>query len=568
MFNLSSFPFPAALVRVLLALLFAAGSLPSVAQTPAWQSAQAMASLEYGSVQATAVDAAGNVYLAGGFSVNIMVGNIMLTSHGNQDAFVAKFNLASNQFMWVQQVGGIGDDYIEALAVSGTSVYVAGSFRGSVSFGATTLSNMGYYSDVFVTKLTDAGSFVWAQQAGGTSHDNARALAVSGSSVYVAGAFFSPTASFGATTLTNTDATAPTSDVFVAKLTDVGSTSNFVWAQQAGGSNYDQVIGLAVSGSSVYVAGDFYSPTASFGDTTLTNTDATAATSDVFVAKLTDAGSTSNFVWAQQAGGMGYDGASELAVSGTSVYAAGAFSSPTASFGAATLTNTGLYDMFVTKLTDAGSTSNFVWAQQAGGAGRDQVMALAVSSTNVYVAGAFSSPTASFGAATLTNTGLYDMFVTKLTDAGSTSNFVWAQQVGGIGNDYAEALAVSGTSVYVAGSFSSRTISFGTNTLTNPSGIANSVGFLASLTDPTLTATTSPRTALAQLYPNPAHSTTALRLPAGLAPTPLTLCDAQGRAVRRYPAPATLETTLDLHGLPVGLYILQGGSFSQRLAIE
>ena len=172
----------------------------------------------------------------------MVLGGTTLTSAGGGDVFVAKFNPASNQFVWAQRAGGTEVDYASALAVSGTSVYVAGEFTSpSAGFGPVMLTNAGAprIGDVFVAKLTDAGptaSFDWAQRAGGVGDDRVHALAVSGPSVYVAGSFDSPTAGFGATTLTNADVALRASDVFVAKLTDAGGTGSFAWAQRAGGA--------------------------------------------------------------------------------------------------------------------------------------------------------------------------------------------------------------------------------------------------------------------------------------------------------------------------------------------
>ena len=71
-----------------------------------------------------------------------------------------------------------------------------------------------------------------------------------------------------------------------------------------------------------------------------------------------------------------------------------------------------------------------------------------------------------------------------------------------------------------------------------------------------------------QLYPNPAHGTATLRLPATAPRLALALTDALGRVVRRYPAPATVETELDLRGLPAGSYVVRCGAVSQRLVVE
>ena len=191
-----------------------------------------------------------------------------------------------------------------------------------------------------------------------------------------------------------------------------------------------------------------------------------------------------------------------------------------------------------------------------------------MSRSSVYVAGGFESSAASFGSITLATAGANDVFVAKLTDMGTTGGFAWAQRGGGAVNDQAYALTLSGGNVYVAGLLGSATANFGTVALANPISPTN-LGFLASLTDPTLTATTTSRTlAPVQLYPNPAHHTATLRLPAGPAPAPLTLTDAQGRTVRRYLAPAGPEAALDLQGLPAGLYLLRGAGPAQRLVVE
>ena len=564
MVNISSFSFPTAAARLLLAMLLLVFRLPAAAQAPAWQSARAVAAAtaaagtNFSVVTATAVDAAGNVYLAGSFTNMVVLGGTTLTSLGSRDVFVAKFNPASNQFVWAQRAGGTSVDEATAVTVSGTGVYVAGYFASATAnFGSSSLTKAdtgAAIADMFVTKLTDAGStasFVWAQRGGGTDDDRATAVAVSGSSVYVAGYFVSAPAGFGTTNLPKTGGNG--ADIFVTKLTDAGSTARFEWAQRAGGTSNDYATAMAVSGTSVYITGDF-------GDT---------ANFDVFVAKLTDAGSTASFIWASRAGGSNYDDSAALAVSGTSIFIAGNFVG-VADFGTINLT-TGAFvtEIFVAKLTDTGSAGNFVWAQRAGGTDDDQATALSVSGQSVYVAGWFSSPIATFGTTSLSNPSTAeDMFVAKLTDAGTTASFAWAQRGGSRTDERAATLVHSGTSVYVAGYFSGTTADFGAITLTNPNG--GYLGFLASLTDATPTATTAatgPREPAA-LFPNPARRTVTLRLPAGAARRPLTLTDALSRAVRQYPALTGPEAALDLRGLPAGLYLLRGAGPAQRLLVE
>lgn len=82
--------------------------------------------------------------------------------------------------------------------------------------------------------------------------------------------------------------------------------------------------------------------------------------------------------------------------------------------------------------------------------------------------------------------------------------------------------------------------------------------------------------ALAQqvrLYPNPAHGTATLVLPAKLEATAATLHDALGRTVRCYTLPASAELhPLDVNGLPAGVYALRvasaQGAVVRRLVVE
>ena len=567
--------------RVLLAVLLLLAGPVVRAQAPAWQMAMAIGG-DFSAVTATAPDAGGQVYLVGWFSGTVRLGSTTLTSAGSDDIFVAKWNSLSNSFVWTQRAGGISDDHPTAVVVQGTSVYVAGDFQGpTAEFGSITLVNAGagppYYKyDVFVTKLTDAGtsaSFVWAQQAGGADDDFAMSLAVNGSSVYIAGYFTSDSASFGSTTLTKVNPRG--NDVFLTKLTDVGTSASFSWTQQVSGRIIDGTAAVAVSGTSVYLVGAFFGNTR-LGSSILTNA-ITDTTSDIFVARLTDLGSTSSFEWARRAGGIGEDQPPAVAVHGTNVYVVGGFDD-LADFGGVTLnTNSSEFDAFVTNLTDAG---DFRWAQRVGGAGQDYATSVAVRGTSVYVVGNFASSTAEFGSTILTNAAAnpgeydHDVFVTKLLDAGASGSFVWAQQAGGVGEDYGTMVAVTGTSVYVSGlvvppaRFGSQTIG---------SAVGPQVGFLASLTDAITLTTSSAQLANFSVYPNPASATATVRLPGvpGATQATLTLIDALGRVVRTQPLrlPASgITAEVARTGLAPGLYRLrvQAGDqqVSRLLAVE
>ncbi|RZK62503.1 MAG: T9SS type A sorting domain-containing protein [Hymenobacter sp.] len=280
--------------------------------------------------------------------------------------------------------------------------------------------------------------------------------------VYLTGIFMG-SITFGSTTLTS----AGSSDVYVAKWSPI--TASFVWAQRAGGPGAEDARGIAVVGSNVYVAGSFNSPAVSFGPITITNNTGSGSSSDMFVAKLTDAGSAASFTWVQRVGGPGTDEAFNLAASGPNIYLTGYFESAQLPFGSTTLANAGGYDALLGKLVDQGSTCALAWVRQAGGPGTEEPYALAVSGSTVYWAGAFTSSTLALGGTTLPNAGSYDGFVAKVVDAGSTSSVAWAQRVGGPGPDDIASLAVSGSAVYIGGAFSGA-MALGGGTLTSAGG--------------------------------------------------------------------------------------------------
>lgn len=459
-----------------------------------------------------------NVYLTGYSSDDrnntngVAFGTLNLPGKGaysSSDLFVAKLTDAgtSASFTWVLGGGGGRLDAGTALAVSGSNLYVAGSFVNdtqngqAVTFGGIALTGLSptatYDSDVVVAKIADAGtsaSFSWALAAGGTAVDKATALAVSGSSVYAAGYLTNDAANangvtFGAAGVVNGQTTAASSDIFVTKLTDAGTSGAFGWVQVAGGTDSDQANALAVNGSSVYVAGAFNNSlsnfnSVSFGAAGALNGRATSTSQDAFVAKLTDAGTTGAFVWAQAAGGSDSDQATALVANGPALYMGGSYTNNSLNSNAVTIGTLGALsgtataanpDVFVTRLTDAGSSATWGWVQAGGGTSTDNLAGLALNGTSLYPVGSFAVQ-ASFGSAAgspLSSGAENTLFAGQLTEAASGGSASWTRvaqaQVGGSFRGMATAADASGN-VYVAGSFSGRIV-LGSTTLSAAGGL-------------------------------------------------------------------------------------------------
>jgi len=185
---------------------------------------------------------------------------------------------------------------------------------------------------------------------------------------------------------------------------------------------------------SVYAAGSFQY-TADFNpDPGVTNSLTSAGGWDVFVVRLDSAG---DYVWAGRMGGSDADQARGIALDNAeNVYTVGRFGPAVADFDpdpakTCYLQSAGGDDIFVSQLDSAG---RFVSARGMGGANWDPAHAIAVSGSNVYGTGRFTSAPADFdpgaGAFPLSGESNGDTFVFKLlpdlsppTVTGTTPSF-------------------------------------------------------------------------------------------------------------------------------------------------
>lgn len=348
-----------------------------------------------------ATDGSGNVFMAGAFEGAVNLSGTTLTSAGQYDVFVAKYDPAG-KLLWAKSAGGSGRDWGYGVATDGSgNVVVTGYFTGSVTFGGTTLTSEGG-DDVFVVKYDAAGAVLWAQSAGGLGTEAGTNVATDGSGNVIVTGPFMGSVMFGGTILTSEG----DRDVFVAKYS---STGTLLWALSAGGAARDWGLGVATDGSGNVVMTGYFQGVASFGGTELTS----AGMDDVFVAKYDAAGT---LLWVHSAGGserdagggVGFDGSGNVVMTG---YFRGV-----AAFGGTTLTSAGTDDVFVAKYNPGGA---LLWVHSAGGSGIDGAFGVDTDgSGNVVMTGYFQGG-ATFGSTTLTSAGGDDVFVARMRPDGS-----------------------------------------------------------------------------------------------------------------------------------------------------
>ena len=207
-------------------------------------------------VGGVAVDASGNIYLAGGtLSVNFPVAApLQPTNGGSQDAFVAKISTSPAAVVYSTYLGGNGGqigspEQANAIAVDSTgAVYIAGVTNSSnfpVTVGAFQTVFNGA-QDAFVTKLNAAGSAkLYSTYLGSSSFDWASGLAIdSGGNAYVAG--YTSSAGFPVVSGVQTGFNG-FYDAFVSKLNALGNGLTF--STLFGGTGADEANAIAVDAS-------------------------------------------------------------------------------------------------------------------------------------------------------------------------------------------------------------------------------------------------------------------------------------------------------------------------------
>ena len=344
----------------------------------------------------TAIDASGDVVLAGYFEGTLDFGGGPLTSAGAYDVFVAKLDADGNH-LWSRRFGDGDDQFALSTAVDGAgNVVLAGFFGGAVELGGGPLTSAGAY-DVFVAKLDAGGDHLWSRRFGDASYQRASAVAVDGSGAVLFTGWFDGTMEVGGGVLTSAGA----DDGFVAKLDADGSD---VWSRQSGDIAVHPYAIAADAAGRVVLAGDFATEM-DFGGGPTTGT----GVYDIFVTKLDADGA---HLWTHQYGDGNHQYAYAAAIDGAgNVVVAGSIDGEV-DFGGGPLPDAGKLDVFALKLDGDG---NHLWSRRFGDAGPQDGFAAAVDAAgNVVIAGSFEG-TLAFGGTTLVSAGSRDAFAAKLT---------------------------------------------------------------------------------------------------------------------------------------------------------
>lgn len=128
---------------------------------------------------AIVMDSKGNALITGTFGLRGRFGPFLLTSKQARDMFVAKLD-PDGAFLWATNATGTNAALAGDAIACGVydTVIICGAFEGTAEFGSHKVVARNNSADVFVTKLSSQGEFLWAARAGGDYTDYAYGIGV------------------------------------------------------------------------------------------------------------------------------------------------------------------------------------------------------------------------------------------------------------------------------------------------------------------------------------------------------------------------------------------------------
>jgi FlgD Ig-like domain len=147
------------------------------------------------------VDASGNVVVGGRFNGTVNFGGGVLTAAGGVDIYLVKFGSGGNH-LWSHRFGDANTQLVGGLAFDTQgNVILSGGFMGGVNFGGSLLTSAGNY-DVFIAKFESDGDHLWSYRFGDADVQTARDVSADAAGNVVMAGSFEGTINFGGGALT------------------------------------------------------------------------------------------------------------------------------------------------------------------------------------------------------------------------------------------------------------------------------------------------------------------------------------------------------------------------------
>lgn len=301
----------------------------------------------------------GEIYITGSFAHGVTFGGYEYKSKSgnNSSVFVAKY-LSDGTLKWFEQIHGKGyggqnsTQVGKAIFATDDSkfVYVAGWFRGRVTFGNEEITSNDFFTDprsnIFITKYDSDGNTLWTRSIGRkqvyfSGDPEVTDIAVDAQeNSYVTG-HFPGILIFGNEEMKGVLSRGKSwnRDIFLAKYDSEG---NHLWHRSAGGSDNDESHSIALTPNGVTITG-----TVSWGDVKFGDVQMAPGFPNLFVANYNADGKC---LWAIGAKAVVSSIGKGIATDGTNTIVTGQYLANGITFGKISLKGIGSGNFFAAKI--------------------------------------------------------------------------------------------------------------------------------------------------------------------------------------------------------------------------
>ncbi len=327
-------------------------------------------------------------YIVAGMTTSSNSGDVNLTNHGGQDAWIVKLD-ATGTIVWQKVMGGIGVERAFAVRQTTEGGYIVAASSTSSNSGDVGLNNGTY--DSWIIKLSATGVVQWQKLYGGNQDEETYDIQQTTDGGYILAGYTQSSSSGDVTGVLNG---AP--DYWIVKLNATGA---IVWQKNLGGNDNEKAQGIVQAADGGYTVIGF-TRSSNSGNVGLNH-----GSYDTWLIKL-DA--TGTLLWQNTLGGS-QDELSlfiQKTADGGYIFPAHTLSSSSGDVTA----GRGSSDCWIVKVNELGVIQ---WQKVMGGAETDEAFSVYPTTDGGYIVSATSSSILS-GDVTETNRGNTDIWLVKL----------------------------------------------------------------------------------------------------------------------------------------------------------
>jgi hypothetical protein len=403
--------------------------------------------------RAVAIDAAGNVAVAGEFGGTVDFGCGPLQNDGFYNGFLVLYAAGTGDCLWDVVVASSAISTVMALAPDADgNILLTGNFQQDLTVSGMTLT-AGDTTDGFLLKVDASGGLLWgtnlATAAGATGSKTPTAVAVDAAGDVVLTGSYS---GHWICPMPVCDVAPDMTALFVDKRS--GADGHLVWRKNYDSPGHQGARAAVVEADGSIVVGGYFDQALDLGGPSFTAPTGRYG----FLAKL--AGDTGATVWARSFGdaptATDQQQVSAIAIaSGDDIVVTGQGAGGVAFDTGDVLSSAGDTDVFLARYT---STGDLVWRGLYGDAAAQLGGGVAVDSAdNVILAGS-NSGSVDFGGGALVSVGSADAFLAKFT---GTRTLVWNKSFGGAGDDEGLGTAVDALGQIALVGYANASLDFG-----------------------------------------------------------------------------------------------------------